>query len=115
MLSVFDESYLHTFLDWVSNLRPRNPARGTLAISYVVLSREEQDKDMFTVKRAPALLYQYLQAFVVPMRARLSCKQNLYEQIPLARDVTLFTIAYRTTNEWMSSAERFPAYVPSTK
>ena len=46
-LSGFYERDLHIISDWSSNRHTGNPARGTLATSYVAVSREEQKKVVF--------------------------------------------------------------------
>ena len=46
-LSGFYERDLQIISDWSSNLHTGNPARGTLATSYIAVSREEQKKVVF--------------------------------------------------------------------
>ena len=96
-LSMFYERDLGIVSDWSDNLRTGNPARSALVTSYITFSREEQKRAGVTVKQAPALLSSHLRALVIPMRARLCCTQDPYTRALLARDIALFTIAFRTT------------------
>ena len=97
MLSVFDKCYLHVILDRSSSsLRSGIPAHGAFANNFMALSREEQYKGCFSVKRAPALLCPYFQAFVVPMRACFGCKKYPYERTnPAARFVVYVSFVER--------------------
>ena len=96
-LSVFYERDLGIASDWSDILRPGNPARSALVTSHIAFSREEQKKVGVTAKQAPALLSNHLRALVVPMRARLCCTEDPYTRALPARDIALFTVAFRTT------------------
>ena len=90
-------NYLGIVSDWSNNLRTENSTRSALVTSYIAFSREDQKKVGVTVKQAPALLSSHHRALVVPMRARLCCTEDPYTRAVLARDIALFTVAFRTT------------------
>ena len=95
--SVFYERDIGVVSDWSDNLRTGNPARSTLVTSYMAFSREEQKRAGVTVKQAPTLLSSHLRALAIPMRVRLCCTEDPYTRALLARDIALFTTAFRTT------------------
>ena len=96
-LSVFYERDLRIVSDWSNNLRTENSARSALVTSYMVFPQEKHKKAGVTVKQVPTFLSSHLRALVVPMRARLCCTEDPYTRALLARDIALFTVAFRTT------------------
>ena len=97
-LSIFYESDMGIVWYRSDNLRTGNHARSALVTSYTVFSREEKKKKAgVTVKQAPALLSSHLRVLVVPMGARLCCTEDTYTRALLTRDITLFTVTFRTT------------------
>ena len=83
--------------DWSDALRVGNPIRSDLVIQYMPFTREEQKKAGVAVKQAPELLPSHLHTIVTPLRARLQCPSDPYTRVVLARDLALFTVAFKTT------------------
>ena len=83
--------------DWGDVLRIGNPIRSDLVAQYLAFTREEQKKAGVAVKQAPAVLPSHLHAIVSPLRARLRCISDRYTCVVLARDLTLFNVAFETT------------------
>ena len=87
----------HHTADWSDALRIGNPIRSDLVTQYMTFTREEQKKAGVAVKQAPAVLPSHLHTIVSPLRARLQCTSDPYTRVVLARDLALFTVAFKTT------------------
>ena len=96
-LSTFYESDLGVTSAWSDTLRTGNPVRSDLVSQYMAFTREEQKKAGVAVKQAPALLNGHLRAIIVPMRTRMHCTTSALERVVLARDIALYSVAFRTT------------------
>ena len=68
-----------------------------LITQHMTFTREEQKKAGVAVKQAPIVLPGHLHAIVFPLRARLQCTSDLHTRTVLARDLSLFTVAFETT------------------
>ena len=62
----------------------------------MAFTREEHKRAGVAVKQASAVLLSYLHTIVFPLRARLQCTFDPYTRVVLARDLTLFTVAFET-------------------
>ena len=63
----------------------------------MTFTREEYKKVGVAVKQAPAVLPSHLHTIASPLRARLNCSSDPYTRVVLARDLALFTGAFKTT------------------
>ena len=83
--------------DWSDALRIGNPISSDRVTQYMTFGPEKQKKAKVAVKKPPAVLPSHLHAIVSPLRARLQCISDPYTRVVLARDLTLFMVAFEST------------------
>ncbi|CAM9646805.1 unnamed protein product, partial [Sphacelaria rigidula] len=96
-LAMAFDNELGTNSDWSDAVRVGNPVRSNLVAQYTMFTRDEQKKAGVRVKQAPIILHIHLLELITPLRSALQCTRDAKEQVLLARDIALFTVAFSTT------------------